>query len=259
MAMAAFRGTWFALDNGQPLIAITFIILLSLFLSKEKERPLLSGLLLGVVGFKFTLLIPIVLWLLLKNRFNTIAVLVIISMILNVPIIIQHPMYLNTWMNNMNSMWQYIHSGNLNGLNIINCNISSAVSTLIKLQADTIKTVSGVLYFLGLTFTFYQLKLRKLLDYNALFILILTEICFGQHLMYDLLLPVSIFLLTKLKHNIWVELPLLLLLTIPVGSISDRLELPQMNYALPLMLLIYLIYNYSTLPPSKYKEIKNPS
>lgn len=259
IALAAFRGTWFALDNGQPLIAISFIILLSLFISKEKERPLWSGLLLGIVGFKFTLLIPIVFWLLLNNRFNTIAVMIITCMALNVPIIMQQPVYLNTWMNNMNSMWQYIHSGSLNGLSIINCNISSAVATLINVRADTIKTVSGVLYFLSLTYSFYLLKTRKLYDHHALFILILAEICFGQHLMYDLLLPVSIFLLTKTKANNYIELPLLLLLTFPIGSISDFLEFPQLNYALPLTLLTYLIYHYSTLPPSKYKEIKNPN
>ncbi|HEY1048027.1 MAG TPA: glycosyltransferase family 87 protein [Bacteroidia bacterium] len=256
IALAAFRGTWFALDNGQPIIAVSFIILLALYCSREKEKPLLSGLLLGIIGFKFTLLIPIVIWLLLNRRYKTIVMIILTGLSLNLPIIIFHKAYLYTWIDNMDRMWMYINSGETNGLSIINCN---AIANIVKVDVSVLKPLSSVIYLSSFAYIFIKLKLKKIAYHEALFLLALTEICFGQHLMYDLLLLISIFAITDFKQNIWITWPLILALTFPIGSLAEKINFPELNYVLPFALLAYWIYVQSTLPPSKYKEIKNPS
>lgn len=256
ISLAAFRGTWFALDNGQPIIAVSFIILLALYFSNEKEKTIVSGLLLGIVGFKFTLLIPIVLWLILKRQYKTIVMIILSGLILNLSIIIFHKDHLYTWIDNMNRMWMYINSGETNGLSIINCN---AIANIIKVDVSVLKPLSSVIYLSSFIYVFMKLKHKNIANHKALFLLALTEICFGQHLMYDLLLILSFFMITDLKQDIWITWPLLLALTFPIGAIAEKINSPELNYVLPFALLAYWIYVQSTLPPSRYKEIKNPS
>ena len=240
----AFRGTWYAMDTGQPMLQVFAVCLFSLYLVDKKKLSYIPGILIGFVSFKFTLILPFALYLLCNKQYKTIFIIALSVALLNLSALFfyNNPVELYTqWKLNIEALWAYPYSAEAyNGIAIISTNFNVALEHFFSINLNVLKYSSmfilGSLYIL---ITLTNLKLKN--SYNILFLASLASICFGQHLLYDILVLIGFRLLTiqeSEKISI-IEVLLLILLIIPIGSIAIKTGIPILHYALPFTLLLY--------------------
>jgi hypothetical protein len=147
----------------------------------------------------------------------------------------------------------------LNGLNIVSSNLSVVLKYNIDLPLGLLKTCMAAI--LLACYIIAILKNKHLSDGQILLFLGLSNLCFGQHLIYDALILVA-YKLIAIKNNeslSILNIALLLFLLLPIGSITDRLNLPGLNFGFNLLLFlnwIWLCWDYFF---KRNKAIKNPS
>lgn len=240
----AFRGTWYAMDTGQPMLQVLAVCIFSLYLIDKKNLSYLPGILIGFVSFKFTLILPFALYLLCNKQYKILVIIAVTAAFLNTSALIysNHPIELYTqWKSNIEALWAYPYSAEpFNGIAVISTNFNVALEHFFSINLNILKYSSmfilGILYIL-ITLT----NLKKKNSYNILFLSSLASMCFGQHLLYDILALICFRLLTiqeSEKISI-IEILLLILLILPIGSIAIKTGIPILHYALPFMLLLY--------------------
>lgn len=265
-AVLAFRGTWFALDNGQPLLLCLAAIMASLHYGRNPRLAWLSGAILGLFAFKFTLIFaPLAYWFLQKN-YKGIRACIFVSVLMNSAILMMQPTsltdILNAWSQNINTIWQYVHvQGEFNGLNIINCSTSVVLSYYGWLPVSTIKLLFVFLFVSVFISTVALAYKRQDNSYSILLGLTLAGLCFSQHLMYDILVML-VYALTVYKKESelsWWLWPNLLVLGLPIGKLAELTALPDLNFSVPSVLLmnwgLWMWYHLS----NKNNAIKKPN
>ncbi len=263
MAVLAFRGTWYALDNGQPMLQVLAISLFAIYLLKKKNLAIPAGILLGTVAFKFTLILPFAVFLFNEKHYKTLLSLILVSALLNAAAIFIHPkgmQMLYQWRTNMENLWAYPHlHGSLNGLSVISTSVSVAIIYFISLKLSVLKTTMLLLMLVSLSLSAFSSKKHR--SYFPLFFAGLSSLCFGQHLIYDILaLIIFRILIADGQKNISItEILLLAILVIPLGSIAGLAGIETLNFAVPLLLAIYWFIMFSTYLPARYKLTKNAS
>lgn len=263
VAVLAFRGTWYALDNGQPMLQVLAISLFAIYLLKKKNLSVIPGILLGAVAFKFTLILPFAVFLFSEKHYKTLLSLLSVSVLLNAAAIFFHPEgmhMLNQWRTNMENLWSYPHlHGSVNALSVISTSVSVAIIYFISLKLSVLKTAMLLLMLFSLSLSSFSSKKHRL--YFPLFFAGLSSICFGQHLIYDILaLVIFRILIADGQKNISItEILLIVVLVIPLGSISGLIGMEAINFAVPLLLVIYWCIMFSTYLPARYKLTKNAS
>jgi hypothetical protein len=263
LSILAFRGTWYALDTGQPLLQVFAICLWAYRLYQSKSNPLLISFILAFVSFKFTLLLPISCLLFLgKDKRHFILYLGLLVLLNFSAILFHHDSngLLHAWTENINKLWVYPHQFNsLNGLNIVSSNLSVALKYYLDLPLGLLKTSMAAILLACYIITVF--KNKHLSDGQILLFLGLSNLCFGQHLIYDALILIA-YKLIAIKNNeslSILNIALLLFLLLPIGSIADRLNLPGLNFGFNLLLFlnwIWLCWDYFF---KRNKAIKNPS
>lgn len=242
LSIGAFKGTWFALSNGQPMIQILTLIVLSFHLLYIKKWQWLPGFILGLCGFKFTLLIPVGLFLLMGKQFKTFFIMAAVMLLLNALAInacIVPDLMLKSWQHNLSYLFNYNHVfQTLNGINIINTSSSVVLKYFIDLPNTAIHFMYTLMLLLGsLSVTWMH---RHSTGFRPLFVLSLLTFCFGQHLMYDILVLVVYFLLQKEeREEPKVAIVLLLVLILPLSILAKAI--PLIHFILPLTLLVYTL------------------
>lgn len=263
LAVLAFRGSWYALDNGQPMLQVLAICIFATYLLKKKNMLILPGLLFGVVAFKFTLILPFAIFLFCEKQYKTLLTLMTVSILLNAAAIYFHPgeiQLLHQWKTNMENLWAYPHvHASVNGLSVISTSISVAVIYFIGLKLSVLKIAMLLLLLVSLSLSAFSSNRQK--PYFPLFFAGLSSLCFGQHLIYDILvLIVFRILMADGQKNISItEILLISVLVIPLGSIAGFTGLDALNFAVPLLLVIYWCMMCSTYLPARYKLTKKAS
>lgn len=242
LCMGAFKGTWFALSNGQPMIQIILLILLSFHLLLNKNWHWLPGIILGICGFKFTLLIPVALFLLNSKHFKTFFSLTTTILLLNSIAVMAcdvPDLMLKSWQHNLSYLFNYNHIfHSLNGINIINTSSSVVLKYFVDLPNTTIHVIYTLLLLLG-SLSVVWLH-RKSSGFRPLFVLSLLTFSFGQHLMYDCLVLVIYYLLQMGERDEPKSaLVLLCVLILPLSVLSPAI--PLIHFILPLTLLVYTL------------------
>jgi hypothetical protein len=263
LSILAFRGTWYALDTGQPLLQVFAICLWAFRLYQINSNPMPVSFLLAFVSFKFTLLLPISCLLFLgKDKRHFILYLGLLVLLNFSAILFHHDSsgLLRAWTENINKLWVYPHQFNsLNGLNIVSSNLSVALKYYLDLPLGLLKTSMAAILLACYIITVF--KNKHLSDGQILLFLGLSNLCFGQHLIYDALILIA-YKLIAIKNNeslSILNIALLLFLLLPIGSIADRLNLPGLNFGFNLLLFlnwIWLCWDYFF---KRNKAIKNPS
>jgi hypothetical protein len=261
LSILAFRGTWYALDTGQPLLQVFAISLWAFRLYQSKANPFLISFLLAFVSFKFTLLLPISCLLLLGKDKRHIILYLGLVLILNFSALILHNdpnVLLHAWSENINKLWAYPHQYHfINGINSISSNLSVALKYNVDLQLNSLKLSMAIL--LGSSYLIVVLKNKTLSDAQILLFLGLSNLCFGQHLIYDVLILLA-YKLIAIKNNETLNILnvlLLLFLILPIGNIANRLQLPILNFGLNILLFLnwgLLLWDYFF---KRNKAIKN--
>lgn len=242
LSMGAFKGTWFALSNGQPMIQILTLILLSFHLLFNKNRHWLPGIILGLCGFKFTLLIPVGLFLLTGKYFKTFFSMAAVMLLLNALAInacIVPDLMLKSWQNNLSYLFNYNHVfQTLNSINIINTSSSVVLKYFIDLPNTSIHLVYTLLLLIGSLSVVWMD--RKSTGFRPLFVLSLLTFCFGQHLMYDTLVLVVYYMLQQKEgEEPKSAIVLLFVLILPLSILATAI--PLIHFILPLTLLVYTL------------------
>lgn len=265
LAIFAFRGTWFALDNGQPMIQCLAMILAGIHLSINTKHKMLAGIILGITGFKFTLLIPVALYLLISKQFKTFATLIQVVVLLNVSALLRFEdteSAFRNWLENMRFLNTYVHQPDtINGLNIISCSISVPLAYFNVIPEFAIKFSFPILYLFSIASTVYLTIKNKIEPLVGLLFLTLCGFCFSQHLFYDLLVPICYLMINK-DYEKYLSIPSILLaftLLIPLGALATKLELPVLNFLVPLLLILVLANWTNTHFFRINKAIKKPN
>jgi hypothetical protein len=263
LSILAFRGTWYALDTGQPLLQVFAISLWAFRLYQIKANPFLISFLLAFVSFKFTVLLPLIFLLFLAKDKRCLILYLGLVILLNFSALLLHNSpneLLQAWSTNINKLWAYPHQFNtLNGLNIISSNLSVALKYNFNIPNNTLKPVMG--FALACTYLLVFMKNKTLSDVQILLFLGISNLCFGQHLIYDALILVAYKLIT-INNNEQLSILnilLLLFLLMPIGSIADRLQLPILNFGLNCLLFLNWIWHCWDYFFKRNKAIKNPS
>ncbi len=263
LSILSFRGTWYALDTGQPLLQVFAICLWAFRLYQSKSHPLLCSFLLAFVSFKFTVLLPLVCLLFLGKDKRYFALYLGMVILLNFSALLLHSKpseLLQVWSENINRLWAYPHQFNfINGLNTISSNLSVALKYNIDLPLGLLK--SSMALALLACYALLVFKNKHLSDGQILLFLGLSNLCFGQHLIYDALSILAYKLLTVKKDektNI-IELLLLLTLILPMGTIADKLQLFQLNFVFNFILFANWVYLFRNYFFKRNKAIKNAS
>lgn len=261
LAFCAFKGTWFALSNGQPMIQILLIILTAFYLLFVKNYKYLPGILIGICGFKFTFLIPIAIFLLQQKKYKTFTMISFTVLILNITAIATSgspALMLQSWKHNLSTLYNYNHAfSEFNGLNIINCSSSVVLRYFLDIPTTKIHLIYTSLL---LASSFYCLWiLRRQYEFRLLFVLSLVSFCFGQHLIYDILFLMTYWILQydnkKEPLSAWL---LVLTLCLPLSIMASKI--PFIHFVLPIVLLIYTSEAiYSDYRLRRNKDTKNAS
>jgi hypothetical protein len=263
LAILSFRGTWYALDTGQPLLQVFAICLWAFRLYQSKSHPLISSFLLALVSFKFTVLLPLVCLLFLgkDKRYFTMYLGMVILLNFSALLLHKNPSdMLQVWSGNINRLWAYPHQFNfINGLNTISSNLSVALKYNIDLPLGLIKTSMALALFA--CYALLVFKNKHLSDRQILLFLGLSNLCFGQHLIYDALSIIAYKLLTvkKDEKTNTIELLLLLTLILPMGAIADKIQLFQLNFVFNFILFANWVYLFRNYFFKRNKAIKNAS
>lgn len=242
LAFGAFKGTWFALSNGQPMIQILLLILLSIYLLTLKKHKIIPGVLLGICGYKFTFLIPIGLFLLSQKQFKTFTSLTTTMLLFNGAAILfsaAPETMLHTWQYNLSYLFNYNHVFmDFNGLNIINCSSSVVLKYFIDIPNTSIHLLYTSILLFGSLFCLWFL--RQQTGFRILFVLSLLSFCFGQHLMYDILVLMIYWILQydARKEPVITSLTFAVL-CLPLSIVATRL--PAIHFIIPICLLIYTL------------------
>ena len=263
LSILAFRGTWYALDTGQPLLQVFAVCLWALRLYQTKKHPLLCSLLLAFVSFKFTVILPLICLLFLGKDKRYLILYLGLVLILNFSALILHndpSILLHAWSENINKLWAYPHRYNLiNGLNTISSNLSVALKYNFDVPLGLLK--SSMAAALIACYVLIVFKNKHLSDGQILLFLGLSNLCFGQHLIYDALSLLAYKLISVRKdHGLnTVEMLLLLTLLLPMGAIADKLQVFQLNFVFNFILFANWIYLFVAYFFNRNKAIKNPS
>lgn len=244
----AFRGTWYAMETGQPMLQVLAVCLFSLYLIDKKNLCYIPGILIGFVSFKFTLILPFALYLLCNKQYKTLVIIAVTVAILNSSALIysNHPIELYAqWKSNIEALWAYPYTAEAyNGIAIISTNFNVALEHFLSVNLNVLKFLS--MFILGSLFLLIFLTNWKKKPYYILFLASLASICFGQHLLYDILALICFRLLTiqeSEKISI-IETLLFVLLILPIGSIANMTGILVLHYALPFMLLLYCVERF---------------
>lgn len=245
-AILAFRGTWYSLDTGQPMIQVLACCMMAIYLADRREMQVLPALLMAMVSFKFTVVLPFIFFLFLNKRYSVMYLYAIATLIFNIAAVAYaaHPYtMLDTWQQNANALWDYTHAhGSLNGLNTIATSITTVAGYYAVIPPMTLKITGLALLIMGLLVSWW-IGVKKSAS-AGLVLFFLSSLCMGHHLIYDLLVFVCLCLLsrrTALFDNAFFYL-LALMLLMPVGTIADYMHYGALNFILPLTLTLYLLY-----------------
>lgn len=262
MAVMAFRGTWYAMDNGQPMLQAAALILYALHLIINRQQSLIPGLLLGLTAFKFTLLLAPGLYLLLSGRYKPLLTMAVTAVALNILAVAGGPQglsYLPQLLSNMNSLWAHPHLS-VNELSALGTSVSIPLAHWGILNTEALRLAMPLLLlllFAGIILSAGRFVIAE----QVLYVAALCCYCFGQFMLYDLLLLLAYRLLLCGKQNdVRIqELILLLLLLLPLGRIAEIPGLEGIRYALPPMLVVVLIPEVYYLAVNKYRPAKKAS
>lgn len=265
-AFLAFRGTWYMLDTGQPMPFVLAACLCAVMLLEKNKGNLIPGLLIGAAAFKFTMIIPFAVWLLVRKEYFTLILAAVVSITLNVSAILMFDAdgtWLRAWFENMNQMWGYPHMYNqINGLSVISTSISVPAAYFIDLNKDGLRLAMSVTYLCALILlTVFSNNVRSSKKYFLLFLIQLTGLSLGQHLIYDIFALICFFMISEASAEKikWPGVALLILLILPVGKIAEWSGLEALHFALPVLLFINWAIYTGRYFPRKYSPVKKAS
>jgi hypothetical protein len=236
----AFKSFVVAFIIGQPVLIVLFAIAALLHVEEHKKSTTLSTILLLMISLKVSLLIPLGLWMLIRRRYQPIAITAGILGITYVAFLLRVPdfkLVMNTWLQNMSLQWLSAYSAT-NELQFLLTESGMWIKQFIRISSlQPILRYS--LLLAGTMGLMMEYRSRRIGSYTLLFGLMLLGFMLSYHLIYDLVLLIP--LLWRIAKALpWWSAILALPAILPINGLSNNLWL-QLHIPI-LLLFIAVIY-----------------
>jgi len=237
LTLFAFRGTWYALMNGQPMFIALNLLILAYYCYK-KNKLLFSSVLFALAGFKVTFLIPFIGYFLYQKHYKLLSFIFLFLLMFNLlPVLyFSDPMALvKQWLENMEKLFEFTHSySQINGLNLISTSITIPLAYFIDISTQSIKLLSVI----SMLFIFVLLKYNQVKPDRFLIVFSIAFFTFSHFLIYDLVFLILIHMLISNKINNYYNLGMLLFLAIPISKIVESVKIEALYFYIPYGLFI---------------------
>jgi hypothetical protein len=237
-----FKGSYFALLLGQPMLLV-FALLAGAISLVQDRRHVLIGILLPIMLIKFTLVIPLVVWLAVQKDWKALSIGAALTASIYAVLIILFPSTLGDYLNTATRYYQFIYSSSpLNLYPQLNSESTSFIHTFIPMPMWLIKTINLLGQLIGFSCSILLFYKKRLDDCWLLYLLYLISFLFSYHLIYDaLILLVPMALIYQSGHGRpWVYILPFVLLSLPWNMLMGALPVVQFHFPLILALALGL-------------------
>jgi hypothetical protein len=271
LALTGFKGlAWFMSGLNPTVFAMFFIILF--YWAYKKNRQVLAGLFLGIATLKITLVIPFILFILLRRKWKIALYFLLAAIVPYVYLFITDAAYtsllISSWLHGTQEWDSLLYAifpngGTWHGREIWEWNrMLDCLTSLGPLLSYYFKAVTGaasfvmvkslVLIFGALLFAITILvdRKKKIADELLLVMLLCIELMVNYHLYYDACVPVLLLMMARQSIPGSMYIPLIVATSffyLPYNGLLIRLEVPKQlylwmfNMAVPVLLLFLCI------------------
>ena len=245
LIILAFKSSFVALVLGQPfLFSLAALMVSWYFYLKNKET--LSGLILGIALVKITLCIPFVIFFLINKKWKLLFFSGILPLMGAISFYaISGDFYINEMLLNVSYKMQLNYSGHtINAMNTNLTEIGILFNYFFDIGYKTISVFNIVMLAIGtLCIAWLYLK-ERIKNYHFLALLIIWNMLFTYHQIYDCLILIFLVPLVKTTGNSrWIWLILLSPLFLPINGIFKNMDWIQFHLPVTLLILfLYLVY-----------------
>lgn len=235
----SFKSLFPALAVGQPILLVlpAFALLLK---SEQKQKPMISALWLVVISFKINLLLPVLCWMLARGSWRAVAWATGFGSLWlwwfaassNIDLF----NLFTAWFGNLSQQWQAAYiSGEQNQLRFLVTDIFVPIRMVFGITIGPVFHYAFLLF--GCLFLLRYFKRKKIKETPFLLGLVLLELLFGYHLIYDFLILIPLLVRMKDRLPPW-SILLAIPLFIPLNGLFPY-EWVKMH--LPLVVVILAI------------------
>ena len=245
--LLAFKGSFFALALGNPVLLVVAFLFLSIYFKDTK--PILAGLFLAFAMMKFNLAIPIGLWFLYQKNFKLLFTAGVCSILLLLPSLLIYDTVIPDYLSKVGSYYQMIYE--INERNIYtfsNSELTIMLNYYFPQDIGVWKNINAIGQLLGYVVVAI-LFFRKKISLNAcLLALLLVSFIFSYHLVYDALIFIlPIALMESNRHKI-TAMAFFIALSLPINSALPGFTLLHFHY--PLLLVgAFVLFIFTAIKP----------
>jgi len=223
LLLLAFKGTANALAVGQPTFLALSLSLGSFYLALEGKNRL-AGLLAGIALFKFTVVLPVLVWMLRKRNLTALSWTALSSCALILPVVLVSGIdIIQVYLHNVEASRQFCFDTARPGYPLVyELSVFTEIRILAALQPALPAWLPALLVLPAFIFLLWRYRNHDLYFYGVASLASLTLL---QHLYYDILmlLPLGILWLYRRPNGVaeWMIAALLLTCFMPVNRLLD--------------------------------------
>ena len=245
--LLAFKGSFFALALGNPVLLVVAFLFLSIYFKDSK--PIIAGIFLGFAMMKFNLAIPIGLWFLYQKNFKVLIAAGVCSILLLLPSLLIYDGVISEYLAKVGSYYQMIYE--INDRNIYtfsNSELSIMLNYYFPQDISVWKKLNAIAQILGYS-AVAVLFFRKKISLNAcLLALLLISFIFSYHLVYDALIFILPIAMIESKRLQIMAIAIFIALSMPINSALSGFTFLHFHY--PLLLVgALLLFIFTAIKP----------
>jgi hypothetical protein len=232
LLIPALSASFFALSLGQPSLVVLALVLLGIFFLNS--NAFLAGIAFGLASIKFTVLIPLVFWLLVTKKLKVLGVMVLVAVLFFLPALIIYPHIVSEWLSKASAYYEMIYQ--LHPQNIYtfsNSEFTTVLGFYTDISFTTIQTINLLGQLIGFALMAYLYLKKKLTKPFLLLGLTLVSFVFAYHLSYDILFfLVPLVLIDRNNDARWWIIIALIIASLPINYIAGSVTWLKFNYAM---------------------------
>ena len=247
----AFKGSFFAIALGQPMLLVFTFLLLAVLL--QRKSALLAGLFLGLAMIKFNLAIPFGLWFLMQGNYKLILSAMLTTICLILPAYLVYPDLIPNYLQKVGDYYNMIYSPHpLNVYTFSNSEITIVLDYYFNKDTSIWKLINYAGQLIGYALLCFAFIKKKMSTAYLLLGLLLISFVFSYHLSYDALLFLLPILLLPSKKHQQVGIFVFLAFSLPWNAVFASYPLVKFNYPIFLCLgLILFIFAKNKKPSAE--------
>ncbi len=227
----AFKGTFFALALGQPVLLVFCCLLLAMHF--KDRRAYLAGIFLGIAMIKFNLVVPFGIWFLLQRRWSLLLTGALTTAAMLLIVVWDQPELIAQYSAKLSAYYEMIYQRDPENIyTYSDSELSMFLSNFIGRDIGFWKNFNAIGQLISYSLiAWFSLKNKWHRSWTLLG-LILSSFLFTYHLSYDGLILLIPILMIPLKKSRWIAIFLFMVFSLPWNSVFHSSELIKLNYPL---------------------------